>query len=112
MEFRKCAESGCAFHMPQAYPFDRCPWHLTPGSDPIRKTLVIAGAFVLFAAGYGVAKAIEAFQAARREEEVKAGQQRWREMAEERRRSSDSETKESQETASKSDSPKRAEGDT
>jgi hypothetical protein len=64
---------------------------------------------------YGVAKAIEAFQAARHEAELKAGQQRWREMAKERRRSSDSsdsEVKRSQEKASASDTPKRTEGGT
>lgn len=112
MAFRKCAEPGCAFHVPQAYPFDRCPWHLTPGSDPVRKVLVVAGAFALLAVGYGVAKAIEGLRTAQREEDIKAGQQRWREMAEERRKPLDSEFDKSQEKGPVSDVGKRAEGDT
>jgi hypothetical protein len=48
---------------------------------------VTGGALIVFAAGWGVAKAWEAFSAARRKEQVKQSQDEWRRMSEERRQS-------------------------
>jgi hypothetical protein len=78
MDFKRCGESDCGFHVPTTYPFSKCPWHLAPGRSAGEKALVAAGAFVVFAAGYGVAKGIEAFRARRRRAEIRRGQDEWR----------------------------------
>jgi hypothetical protein len=80
MNFKRCAESGCGFHVPATYPLSKCPWHLAPGRSPGEKALVVAGAFVIFAAGYGLAKGIEAWRASRRRVEVRKGQDEWRQL--------------------------------
>lgn len=114
MDFRRCAEPDCAFHIPTTYPFDRCPWHLAPGRSPTEKVLMIGGALVIFAAGWGVAKAWEAFSATRRREQIRQSQDEWRRMSETRRQSRQEpeEDKNVAQPNPPSDQRKRAEGGT
>src|SRR5215212_8058142 len=46
---RKCNSRGCAFYLPDGYPLDKCPWHMAPGSGPVK----IAAALTIAAAGFG-----------------------------------------------------------
>ena len=46
---RKCNSRGCGFYLPDRYPLDKCPWHMAPGSGPVK----IAAALTIAAAGFG-----------------------------------------------------------
>src|SRR4029450_795802 len=56
---RKCSSPGCAFHLPDKYPLDKCPWHLAPGKGPVK----IAAAVTIAAAGFGGGMAYKKFRA-------------------------------------------------
>jgi hypothetical protein len=56
---RKCSSSGCAFSLPDKYPLDKCPWHLAPGTGPVK----IAAAITIAAAGFGGGIAYKKFRA-------------------------------------------------
>lgn len=45
----KCTSPGCAFYLPDSYPLGKCPWHVAPGSGPVK----IAAAIAIAAAGLG-----------------------------------------------------------
>lgn len=113
MDFHQCAEPGCAFHLPTTYPFDKCPWHLAPGRSPKEKALIIGGAAVVFAIGWGMAKVWETVSATRRKEQVKQGQDEWRRMSEARRqaRQDPDDNENTNQTESSSDQPKRTGSD-
>src|SRR6185437_10588600 len=55
---RKCSSSGCAFSLPDKYPLDKCPWHMAPGSGPVK----IAAALTIAAAGFGGGFAYKKFR--------------------------------------------------
>src|SRR5437667_12801758 len=46
---RKCTSPGCGFNLPDRYPLAKCPWHMAPGSGPVK----IAAALTIAAAGFG-----------------------------------------------------------
>jgi len=46
---RKCNSRGCGFYLPDRYPLEKCPWHMAPGSGPVK----IAAALTIAAAGFG-----------------------------------------------------------
>ena len=56
---RKCSSPGCAFSLPDNYPLDKCPWHMAPGSGPVK----IAAALAVAAAGFGGGLAYKKFKA-------------------------------------------------
>ena len=55
---RKCNERGCGFILPDRYPLDKCPWHMAPGSGPVK----IAAALTIAAAGFGGGFAYKKFR--------------------------------------------------
>ena len=55
---RKCSSPGCAFSLPDNYPLDKCPWHMAPGSGPVK----IAAALAIAAAGFGGGFAYKKFR--------------------------------------------------
>ena len=55
---RKCNERGCGFFLPDKYPLDKCPWHMAPGSGPVK----IAAALAIAAAGFGGGFAYKKFR--------------------------------------------------
>src|SRR4029077_11343477 len=55
---RKCSSPGCAFSLPDNYPVDKCPWHMAPGSGPVK----IAAALAIAAAGFGGGFAYKKFR--------------------------------------------------
>ena len=55
---RKCNERGCGFYLPDRYPLDKCPWHMAPGSGPVK----IAAALAIAAAGFGGGFAYKKFR--------------------------------------------------
>jgi hypothetical protein len=55
---RKCTASGCGFPLPDRYPLDQCPWHIAPGSGPVK----IAAALTIAAAGFGGGFAYKKFR--------------------------------------------------
>jgi hypothetical protein len=55
---RKCNSRGCGFHLPDGYPLDKCPWHMAPGSGPVK----IAAALTIAAAGFGGGFAYKKFR--------------------------------------------------
>ena len=55
---RKCNERGCGFYLPDKYPLDKCPWHMAPGSGPVK----IAAALAIAAAGFGGGFAYKKFR--------------------------------------------------
>ena len=55
---RKCSSRGCGFHLPDRYPLDKCPWHMAPGSGPVK----IAAALTIAAAGFGGGFAYKKFR--------------------------------------------------
>ena len=55
---RKCNSRGCGFYLPDRYPLDKCPWHMAPGSGPVK----IAAALTLAAAGFGGGFAYKKFR--------------------------------------------------
>ena len=55
---RKCNARGCGFHLPDGYPLDKCPWHMAPGSGPVK----IAAALTIAAAGFGGGFAYKKFR--------------------------------------------------
>lgn len=55
---RKCNERGCGFYLPDRYPLDKCPWHMAPGSGPVK----IAAALTIAAAGFGGGFAYKKFR--------------------------------------------------
>jgi hypothetical protein len=54
----KCTSAGCAFYLPDRYPLGKCPWHVAPGSGPIK----IAAAIAIAAAGLGGGIAYKKFR--------------------------------------------------
>ena len=74
---RKCNSRGCGFHLPDGYPLDKCPWHMAPGSGPVK----IAAALTIAAAGFGGGFAYKKFRkyldekkARKKREESRKGQ--------------------------------------
>ena|ERR1700751_4569095 len=55
---RKCNARGCGFYLPDRYPLDKCPWHMAPGSGPVK----IAAALTIAAAGFGGGFAYKKFR--------------------------------------------------
>jgi hypothetical protein len=55
---RKCISRGCGFYLPDRYPLDKCPWHMAPGSGPVK----IAAALTIAAAGFGGGFAYKKFR--------------------------------------------------
>lgn len=55
---RKCNSRGCGFYLPDRYPLDKCPWHMAPGSGPVK----IAAALTIAAAGFGGGFAYKKFK--------------------------------------------------
>ena len=55
---RKCSSPGCGFDLPDKYPLDKCPWHMAPGSGPVK----IAAALTIAAAGFGGGFAYKKFR--------------------------------------------------
>lgn len=55
---RKCNSRGCGFYLPDRYPLDKCPWHMAPGSGPVK----IAAALTIAAAGFGGGFAYKRFR--------------------------------------------------
>jgi hypothetical protein len=55
---RKCNSRGCEFYLPDRYPLDKCPWHMAPGSGPVK----IAAALTIAAAGFGGGFAYKKFR--------------------------------------------------
>ena len=55
---RKCNSRGCGFYLPDGYPLDKCPWHMAPGSGPVK----IAAALAIAAAGFGGGFAYKKFR--------------------------------------------------
>ena len=55
---RKCNSRGCGFYLPDRYPLDKCPWHIAPGSGPVK----IAAALTIAAAGFGGGFAYKKFR--------------------------------------------------
>ena len=55
---RKCDAPGCGFPLPDKYPLDKCPWHMAPGSGPVK----IAAALTIAAAGFGGGFAYKKFR--------------------------------------------------
>ena len=55
---RKCNERGCGFTLPDRYPLEKCPWHMAPGSGPVK----IAAALTIAAAGFGGGFAYKKFR--------------------------------------------------
>src|SRR6266571_7983031 len=55
---RKCNSRGCGFYLPDGYPLDKCPWHMAPGSGPVK----IAAALTIAAAGLGGGFAYKKFR--------------------------------------------------
>jgi hypothetical protein len=64
---RKCSSPGCAFTLPDKYPLDKCPWHLAPGTGPVK----IAAAITIAAAGFGGGMAYKKFRAYLRDKEAR-----------------------------------------
>ena len=62
---RKCNSRGCGFYLPDRYPLDKCPWHMAPGSGPVK----IAAALIIAAAGFGGGMAYKKFRAYLREKD-------------------------------------------
>ena len=74
---RKCNSRGCGFYLPDRYPLDKCPWHMAPGSGPVK----IAAALTIAAAGFGGGFAYKKFrkyldEKKRRKEREESRQQR------------------------------------
>ena len=74
---RKCNSRGCGFYLPDGYPLDKCPWHMAPGSGPVK----IAAALTIAAAGFGGGFAYKKFRkyldekkARKKREESRKGQ--------------------------------------
>ena len=74
---RKCNSRGCGFYLPDRYPLDKCPWHMAPGSGPVK----IAAALTIAAAGFGGGFAYKKFRkyldekkARKKREESRKGQ--------------------------------------
>jgi hypothetical protein len=55
---RKCNSRGCGFYLPDGYPLEKCPWHMAPGSGPVK----IAAALTIAAAGFGGGFAYKKFR--------------------------------------------------
>src|SRR5882672_326275 len=55
---RKCNSRGCGFHLPDGYRLEKCPWHMAPGSGPVK----IAAALTIAAAGLGGGFAYKKFR--------------------------------------------------
>jgi hypothetical protein len=55
---RKCNIRGCGLYLPDRYPLDKCPWHMAPGSGPVK----IAAALTIAAAGFGGGFAYKKFR--------------------------------------------------
>ena len=64
---RKCSSPGCAFSLPDKYPLDKCPWHMAPGSGPVK----IAAALAIAAAGFGGGFAYKKFRSYLDEKKVR-----------------------------------------
>ena len=74
----KCAEAGCGFHLPDAYPLPMCPWHMAPGRDRKEKAVAVAAGLVILGVGYGASKVLEARKQLKQRNAVRQGQERWR----------------------------------
>jgi hypothetical protein len=62
----KCTSPGCAFYLPDKYPLGKCPWHVAPGSGPVK----IAAAIAIAAAGLGGGIAYNKFREYLRERKL------------------------------------------
>jgi hypothetical protein len=71
----KCAEAGCGFHLPDAYPLPWCPWHIP--LEKMKAVGVVAGV-VLLGVGYGVSAGVEALKQRKQRNAVREGQEQWR----------------------------------
>lgn len=74
----KCAEAGCGFHLPDAYPLPNCPWHTVPGDDPKKKALAVAALTVALGVGYGVSRGVEWWKQTKQRKIILEGQEQWR----------------------------------
>jgi len=68
---RKCNSRGCGFHLPDGYPLDKCPWHMAPGSGPVK----IAAALTIAAAGFGGGFAYKKFRRYLDEKKLRKGRE-------------------------------------
>ena len=62
----KCTSPECAFYLPDRYPLGKCPWHVAPGSGPVK----IAAAIAIAAAGLGGGIAYKKFREYLRERKL------------------------------------------
>lgn len=85
--YHKCSELGCGFHLPEQYPLDKCPWHLTPDSDVKTKVAVAGGTLCLLGAGYGLSKVLSVLKSRKKQQEISQAQQEWRAKSESRNKS-------------------------
>src|SRR6266446_10937843 len=90
----KCTSPGCAFYLPDRYPLGKCPWHVAPGSGPVK----IAAAIVIAAAGLGGGIAYKKFREYLQEKRLRQEREEWRKKY-------STPTEEAKQTASKK--PKR-----
>lgn len=70
----KCIAPSCAFHLPDAYPFPRCPWHMAPGRGPTK----LIGAIAIAVAGLGGGIAYKKFREYLREKKLQQERAEWR----------------------------------
>ena len=68
----KCTSRGCEFSLPDSYPLDKCPWHMVPGSGPVK----IAGALAVAAAGLGGGLAYKKFKTYLQEKQLQKERRR------------------------------------
>jgi hypothetical protein len=68
----KCTSRGCEFSLPDSYPLDKCPWHMVPGSGPVK----IAGALAVAAAGLGGGLAYKKFKTYLQEKQLRKERRR------------------------------------
>jgi hypothetical protein len=68
---RKCNSRGCGFYLPDRYPLDKCPWHMAPGSGPVK----IAAALTIAAAGFGGGFAYKKFRRYLDEKKLRKGRE-------------------------------------
>ena len=71
----KCVKPGCAFFLPDTYPYPLCPWHAAPGKGK-GKIVVVAGAAAVLGGAY-------VWDKLRRKKKTQAEQEAWRKRGEE-----------------------------
>lgn len=81
----KCARSGCAFHLPDTYPFPLCPWHLAPGKGIVK----FVSAIGLLGVGVGGAYAFDKVRDLIKRKRTEKQQDEWRKKSDDMRNAKD-----------------------